>query len=808
MAKIERLFLKSGNAGNANIYRRQAIDEAAWIWRPGLKGEDKAFLIFRRKFVAGAEPLTIHVSADERYELMLDGKRISRGPHRGNLWHWPFQSYRIELEPGEHEISALVWKLNEAAPLAQISWRGGFILKAEGAFYSKQLSTGEATWSVALAGGWKCLPPSAPGAFGVGASFEWADGCEAIEAEMEPVEVRGAVHDTPYGNPAYGWMLEPSPLPDMLDRELCAGFAVAAGCGIPDDASRISKEALSSPRKAAWTALVRGAAPIEIPPRSEEFAIIDLDDYYTAYPLLELSGGKDSSVSLSWAEALCEGVNFLGVEKEGRNSIEGRHFIGMKDVFRSDGKSRAMSVPWWRAGRYWLVSVKTAEEPLLIKGLRICETGYPLGVQAAFSSPDAEDLDAISKICVRALRACSHETFMDCPYYEQLMYVGDTRLEMLTTYALSEDARLARRCIDLFDYSRVNWGFVNERYPTSQIQHSPTFSMIWTLMLHDHVLWRGGDKAWQAERMASLRAMMERFTPYLNADSLLESLPGWPFMDWATPWEIGVPPDGRSGVSGPINLLYALSLQKAAELEDLAGEELLARRCREKANAAINAVRRIFWSEQRGLFADDIGKTLFSEHSQSLAILCGAVKGERAEAMLERMLKEEKLVRASSYFIFYLFEAFRMLGRADLIQPRLEMWREMLRLGFKTTPEEPRIGTRSDCHAWSAQILFHFYASIAGIRPASQGFQTVRIEPQLGAWKSIAAKMPHPSGGMIELEVSEREAQITLPPRLSGMLIWKGRSFELKPGWQSLQLGSLRLEAELSGQAIPAIALN
>ena len=31
---------------------------------------------------------------------------------------------------------------------------------------------------------------------------------------------------------------------------------------------------------------------------------------------------------------------------------------------------------------------------------------------------------------------CAHETYMDCPYYEQLQYGGDTRLEILATYSL------------------------------------------------------------------------------------------------------------------------------------------------------------------------------------------------------------------------------------------------------------------------------------------------------------------------------------------------------------------------------------
>ena len=794
MSKVERIFISAPDAGNANIRPRQPIDLASWLWHPGVGNGERAFLLFRKSFEASSEALTIHVSADERYELLLDGRRISRGPHRGDLNHWAYSSYKLELEPGRHEFTALVWAFyskseewssNWASPVAQISWRGGFVFKAEGDFYDRQLTSGTASWSVARAGGWKPLPVTTPGVFGVGSPFEWTGGAEAAEAETSASVVRGPVVDCNYGEPVFGWKLEPSPLPDMLDRELRVGTPVAAGPGHPDTKFPFEAEFLASPRKEAWARTLKGESPISIPAGTEEFVLVDLGDYFTGYPLLELTGGKGSTVGWSWAESLFDSHNqhFKGQ----RDGVEGKFFIGMDDIFRSDGRDRLMSVPWWRAGRYCLISVKTGAEALGIRRIAIDETGYPLSMDAKLSAP-TPDLDAIARICVRAMRACSHETFMDCPYYEQLMYVGDTRLEMLTTHVMSADGRLVRRCIELFDHSRVNFGFVNERYPANRPQHSPTFSMIWALMLHDFVLWRKPGDAWLTERMVSLRSMLEHFNPYLNADGLLERLPGWPFMDWTPEWKVGVPHGGYDGVSSSINLLYALSLQRSAELEDFAKEPLLASRLREKAASVIDATMKLFWCERRKMLADDEAKGIFSEQAQALAILTGAVKGAKGKALLEELVSAKDLVKASSYFIFYLFEAFRLLGRADLIQPRLDMWRDMLKLGFKTTPEEPRPGTRSDCHAWSAQILFHLYASIAGIRPSSPGFRTVRIEPQLGAWKSLSASMPHADGGMIELEIVDGKASIELPEGLTGSFVWKGREHALKSGRQDFKL--------------------
>ena len=76
-----------------------------------------------------------------------------------------------------------------------------------------------------------------------------------------------------------------------------------------------------------------------------------------------------------------------------------------------------------------MLTVKTAAQSLDIRRIAIEDSRYPLEMEASFSSDDEPSLKDIQRICVRGMQMCSHETYMDCPFFEQLMYVGDTRLE-------------------------------------------------------------------------------------------------------------------------------------------------------------------------------------------------------------------------------------------------------------------------------------------------------------------------------------------------------------------------------------------
>ena len=45
-----------------------------------------------------------------------------------------------------------------------------------------------------------------------------------------------------------------------------------------------------------------------------------------------------------------------------------------------------------------------------------------------------------------------------------------------------------------------------------------------------------------------------------------------------------------------------------------------------------------------------------------------------------------------------------------------------------------------------AHPLYHYFASLLGIRPASAGFEQVSIQPQLAGLTEIYGIMPHPKG--------------------------------------------------------------
>ncbi|MBD3239519.1 MAG: Bacterial alpha-L-rhamnosidase [Chitinivibrionales bacterium] len=791
-SSAERVLIASPPSGlvapdteTAAPWVEQGAWVAQWIACPRQRRGAPFVAGYRCGFaLTAADTIRVHVSADERYELFLDGHRIGRGPLRGYPSRWPYETYDLRLAAGAHMLAARVWTLGPLKPWAQTSIAPGFILAPESPELTAIIGTGTASWET------KELP---------GYSFESAAGQIGSAVGAGPaVRIDGRRIDWafPVGD-SDGWqapsvgapgnsgdvlqslrvrhLMVPSTLPAMLERPRRWGGEVrhiddAVADGGPGEPVRGDNDL--GDEHAAWQALLVSTGSVTVPAHTMRRIVLDIGEYVCVYPRLTVSGGHGAEVAVSWAEALTDDA--AHVEAKGnRDDIEGRFLVGIRDTFVCDGGAHRTFEPhWWRAGRYAVLEMRTAEAPVVIEAFEFVETGYRLSVQARWDTPDP-DLSPLFAICERSLRMCMHETYMDCPYYEQLMYAGDTRLQALLTYALSLDDRLPRRALTLFDQSRRNYSWLpTSSAPSGSGQLIPPFALWWVGMVHDYALWRG-DKGFVTSFMPAVRDVLERFMLHRRPhDGLIGCPPGWCFVDRASNLleGRGVP---VGGVIGALSWQVVLALVLASRIEEWLGEGELASRDRRLARELTASLEQL-WDEKRGAYADDRAGEHFSEHSQCLALLSGMLSDSRARQVRQALFGDKGLVRSSIYFSHYLFECYAVAGQGDLFLERLQPWLALPNQGFRTTPEH--FGpTRSDCHAWGAHPLYHYFCSVLGVRPEGMAFERVAIRPMQGGIVKAGGDMPHPRG-MIRIRLEQNgqrlRGEVNLPDGVTGTLYW------------------------------------
>ena len=786
---VRQVFRKERfDRGDTNVRPQQPIDRAAWIWMPGcdkwgkavftetrpddLERERAVFLRFGKTFesIPGV-PLELDVSADERFVLFLDGREISRGPHRGLENHWHYQTYRIEgLSDGPHRLEAVVWQLGAHAPLAQISVRGGFILKASGG-YDRQLTTGRAVWQVAELHNVRMTDKGKSESFGVGSQCE-VRGTDCLHemppdsAYREAVVVRKPI-ETFAGLIVQGWSLFPTILHDMMMEAKTPG-AVKRGDDVLVPGTRIEA---GRRVRAYW----------------------DLGNYYCAYPNLEVSGGRGAKIRWGWTECLRDEKG----RKGDRAAFEGVDFtVGMVDTFLPDGRSGAVfASPWWRAGRWCLIDIETADEPLTIDRISLTETRAPFSLRAQFECDDPF-FSKVRPLCERSIQMCMHEMFFDCPYYEQQMYPGDGRLHQLVAGLFDPEDRIVRHAMNLYDADRREDGLIPMNCPTRGTQVALGFSTCQLFMFRDYMM-NHTNKAWLKARVPGMNHTLMGLSRFENADGLLAGTPGWNFVDWARTWKepgvaSGVPPDGDSKrPNAEINLQYLYALRGAADVMAAVDEPLMAVHWRAKADRLSAKIKELFWVPERSLFASRLRKDSFSEHAQSLALLCDVVTGDDAGRCFKALATEKDLHRGTIYYTHYLFETFFKFHRSDLFFAKLGFWQDCLDLHLSTILEEPKIDSRSDCHGWGAHPLWHLQTGVAGVRSAAPFFSRVRIEPQPAHLKAIRSATPTPHGFVrqdLRFEGGRVSGTVELPTGLPGEFVWQGMVRPLKCGVNMIEL--------------------
>jgi len=505
----------------------QEPQDASWIAHPDISGHEYGVYHFRKTVELETTPehFNVHVSADNRYRLFVNGIPVVAGPQRSDVMHWRYEEVDLApyLRTGSNVIAAVVWNWGEHKPVAQHSYQTGFLIRGATA-EEATIDTGATSWKVVANSAYSALPVSREQ---VGGYYASPPG-ESLDAERYP----------------WGWQN--------------SGFDDSAWHDA--DIVRVVRDRGSFPFNAGGWQLVPRSIPtmeLVVPANKTATVLLDQSHLTNAYFRMETSHGAGSEISVTYAEALKDENGIKGH----RDEIEGKSISGIVDRFQLDGgEKRQYQTLWFRTYRYVELNIETGDQALEVHNVGGLYTAYPYSLNAGFDS-DLQWLADMWEINWRVLRLCAWETYFDTPYYEQLQYIGDTRLQALLSLYMSGDDRLMRQALTHFDHSRIPEGITASRYPSDLGQYIPTFSLFWVAMVHDYWMHRD-DSSYVDGLMPGIRNVLTWFEGKVDETGLVGPLPWWPFADWTEEWESGIAPGGSDGHSVLITLQYVYALQQ------------------------------------------------------------------------------------------------------------------------------------------------------------------------------------------------------------------------------------------------------
>ena len=151
-------------AEKAEMEIPQVLKNAQWIWCEGEAAPQNFFLYCRKSFSIESLPrrAMVHVTADSRYILQVNGKFVGRGPCRSDQRYQYYETYDLApfLQEGENVISAIVHQYGVSTHSYTLG-RGGFLLGAGMEWDNggmKEVAT-DGTWRVLPAPPWKRPTP-------------------------------------------------------------------------------------------------------------------------------------------------------------------------------------------------------------------------------------------------------------------------------------------------------------------------------------------------------------------------------------------------------------------------------------------------------------------------------------------------------------------------------------------------------------------------------------------------------------------------------------------------------------------------
>ncbi|HHV11677.1 MAG TPA: hypothetical protein GXX75_15500 [Clostridiales bacterium] len=772
------------------------ISGNGWIWTKDWSESDNAepAIVYFRKTIKFAElpkEMLVKVSADSRYKLYVNGSLIEVGPLKGDRQVWYYDELDLVpyLKQGTNVFAAIVLRYptihGKGSHSIFRTETPGFYLKGyvnnQYDIACRQEFMADGTWRTKRAKNIKIISENP--FFAPLQILEKASGDDGAFRFM----------DEEFEDDTWGEAMEYNDF--TIPKAVSPGNLTARSIPYLYRTKRNFNEVYCIRKsifpKNSWESMLCGESAVTIPAHSNEVIEISAGEETTGFLTLILAKGKAADIKILTSECYAydspDQGNIMRLPKKGdRTDCKDGTLFGFVDEYEvlgagTEQRPEIYEPFWFRTFRFIQLEISTREEPLTIQGFHYTETGYPIEMKTQVKTSD-RSLEGVWDISARTLKRCMHETYEDCPFYEQLQYAMDSRNQILYTYAVSADDRLARKCMDDFRRSQRYDGMINCSYPCYGPNIIPGFSIYYIGMVYDHMMYFG-DRELVRAHMPAIWGILNYFDNSINEMGLVGKTGGlnikdryWSFIDWTKEWNetSGVP---RATLQGPItmeSLLYILGLTYASGLAAFIGETGLSEGFRERACRIREAVNK-YCRGSSGMYQDGPGVEEYSQHCQVFAVLTDTVAiGEGKKYLLETLEHTEAYAQCSVAMMFYLYRAIEKCGVYEKTDELWNTWRVMVSKNLTTCEEDP-VNSRSDCHAWGALALYELPSAVLGVKPSKPGYEAVLIAPAVGYFQWAEGDVITPKG-MIHVKWNvaggERLLKVAVPDSVKMELVF------------------------------------
>src|SRR5436190_109209 len=375
-----------------------------------------------------------------------------------------------------------------------------------------------------------------------------------------------------------------------------------------------------------------------------------------------------------------------------------------------------------------------------------------------------EEINKIYEVAKYTFHLNTREFFIDGIKRDRWVWSGDAYQSYLMNYYLYFDNETVTRTL---------LALRGKDPVTAHINTIMDYTFYWFLGIYDYYLYTG-DKTFIQQFYPRMQSLMEYCIGRRDENGLMKGLPGdWIFIDWAA----GLSKKGEVSFE---QLLLARSLETMGLCAGIADDATGVARYKKLSEELRKKLFELYCNENKQALVhsrvDGKQTDNVTRYSNMFSIFFNYFNESQKQAVKKSVLLNENIQKITTpYMRFYELEALCAMGEQSYVLKEMkDYWGGMLKLGATSFWEEYNPGKKgaehysmygrefgkSLCHAWGASPIYLLGKYYLGVKPASPGYATYDVEPNLGGLQWMEGKVPTPKGD-IEIYVSREQVKVT-----------------------------------------------